>query len=156
MPTSTYIALANLTLTQADAVIDFTSIPNTYRDLVLIVSNSIQNDVYLQFNNDTGSNYSWVWGGGQNSGVQNGSNGTSTFAYTGWNGLGVNHINIMDYSATDKHKAVLSRSGSAGNSIVQMVASRWANMNAITAIKLTNAAGDFPIGSNFALYGIVS
>ena len=156
MPTATYIALANTTLTGTDTEIDFASIPSTYRDLVLIITNGPTNDVYLQFNADTGSNYSWVWASGQSAGAQSNSASAQTKGYIGFEGSGPHIVNIMDYSATDKHKTVLTRANAASNNITQMVATRWASTSAITSIKMVTDAANFPIGTTIALYGIIS
>jgi hypothetical protein len=160
MPTATYIALANTTLSSATASITFSSIPATYRDLVVVINGSITDDdrrAVYQFNGDTGSNYTTVLTANTSSETR--SNVAAEFMY----GLGrfpsVTHI--MDYSATDKHKTLLTRS-SVGTAIVYMFASRWANTSAINSIKvLTTTTGfspssTFTSGTTFALYGIVS
>ena len=62
----------------------------------------------------------------------------------------------MDYSATDKHKTVITRASSAGY-YIGMSAGRWANTNAITSVSAVMESGrTWSIGSTFALYGIVS
>ncbi len=62
MPTATYIALANLTLTGTDAEVSFASIPATFRDLVVItnVDGSTQTEMFVRLNGDTGNNYNTV------------------------------------------------------------------------------------------------
>ena len=64
-------------------------------------------------------------------------------------------ISIMDYSATDKHKTVLSRSGQA-NSAVDAWAGRWANTTGITSFGMAPATGNFQAGSVFSLYGVIA
>jgi len=65
------------------------------------------------------------------------------------------HIQIMDYSATDKHKSGLIRFTSTPDQPVTVAqAFRWASTSAITTITLADAT--FTSGSTFALYGIVS
>lgn len=167
MPTATYIALANLTLSSNDAEVTFSSIPATYRDLVLVLdvshtSNVADYNLHMRFNSDTGNNYSNVYMYGLGSGSGESTSSTNTFAIVGQVAkedrgyTAPNIIQIQDYSATDKHKTVLAR----GNSAAYMVwasASRWANTSAVTSLTLTiNTGPSFEAGSTFALYGIVS
>jgi hypothetical protein len=62
-------------------------------------------------------------------------------------------IQIMDYSATDKHTTVLVRNGTASRG-VEMVTGRYASTSAITTVLLFPSTGSFDIGSTFSLYGI--
>jgi hypothetical protein len=67
-------------------------------------------------------------------------------------------IQLMDYSATDKHKTVLSRKNQAARTTVAQ-ASRWASTSAINKITVNVTQPDptnFAVGSTFYLYGIVS
>jgi hypothetical protein len=64
-------------------------------------------------------------------------------------------VHIMDYSATDKHKTVLSRANRASSG-VDAIAGRWASTSAITSIKYFASGRTLDIGSTVALYGIVS
>jgi len=164
MPTNTYTALATITLTGTDSEIVFTSIPNSFRDLILVVGNmtsTAANTFYLQANGDTASNYSWVtaWGTGSVTGSATlTNNGALIGAYTGLStSTGQTTIvQLMDYSATDKHKTILARhNNSAGE--VSMTASRWANTAAITSIALKILpSGSFNSGSTFSLYGVIA
>lgn len=162
MATATYIALANLTLTGTDAEITFASIPNTYRDLVIITNtdNTAQADYYLRFNGDTGSNYNRVTGQGTGSVASYNSSTNATFMRLNGNAdlaSDFTHnaiIQIMDYAVTDKHKCVLSRTNSSYG--VDMTAGRWASTNSITSVTIYPSTGNFESGSTFALYGIVS
>lgn len=64
-------------------------------------------------------------------------------------------IHAMDYSATDKHKTFLIRSGDATETWA--IAGRWASTTAISSLKiLDTASATFDVGTTFALYGIVS
>jgi hypothetical protein len=63
-------------------------------------------------------------------------------------------LQIMDYSATDKHKSALTRTTHTSQSVVEALASRWANTAAITSLAVSG--GTFNVGSTFALYGIVA
>lgn len=158
MPTSTYTALANLTLGSTASTVTFSSISQAYRDLVLIVNagTGTNESVNLRINSDTGSNYPFVTAIGNGSSV--GSSATTlTQIQTnyGINGSTSHNVilNFMDYSATDKHKTVLYRTN-ISDAGTTMSAVRWANTAAITTITLVNAT--YQAGSTFALYGIAS
>jgi len=165
MPTNTYTPLATLTLTSPDASITFSNIPATYRDLIFIVSHKVDSpagteDWYFRFNGDSGANYSFVRMVG---------NGSSAFSAAGSGTYANNFIDdttnfsayviqIMDYSATDKHKTFLVRENLATFQ-VNARAGRWANTAAINSITITGAdfgADNFSVGSTFSLYGVIA
>lgn len=161
MPTNTYTALATVTLGGSDIDITFSSIPATYRDLVLVINgNTTANADYgLRFNGDTGTNYSFVYMGGNGSSAVSGANSGEAQvvldAYF-WRSSERSTLvaQIMDYSATDKHKTVLSRNNVAGGG-VDAFANRWANTAAITSMRIF-ASQTFTTGTTFSLYGIAS
>jgi len=64
-------------------------------------------------------------------------------------------INFMDYSATDKHKTMLTRHN-LDTSGTNAFAHRWASTSAITSITFTAATANFVSGSSFALYGVAA
>jgi hypothetical protein len=164
MPTPTYTPLANITLGSLASSVTFSSINQSYKDLILVTDATItqanSTDAFgLRFNGDAGSNYTWVRMVGASSTPSSGT-GTSTYAFNGVIGDANRRpsiFQIMDYSATDKHKTTLSRSsGSFGNWTMAAV-TRWANTAAITSVLLRSDGGyNFAVGSTFALYGIVA
>lgn len=162
MATATYIALANLTLTGTDSSITFSSIPATYRDLVVTINGKTTGnaDIGLRLNGDSGSNYSFVYMGGNGSTTASGSTGSQTSivldAYF-WRSSEISTCiaHIMDYSATDKHKTVLSRNNVAGGG-VDAFANRYASTSAITSVEVRTTANAFDTGTQINLYGIVS
>lgn len=156
MATPTYLPLATLTLTSAASTVTFSSIPQGYRDLILVVDGAItgsQSNTYAYLNGDTAqSNYSYVRMLGDGSAtssaaVSNASIGDMT---SGKNNM---IIQIMDYSATDKHKTRLSRSSQPSSTAIAY-ASRWANTAAVTSISLAHNGSIFAAGSTFSLFGI--
>ena len=164
MPTNTYTALATLTLTGTDSEVVFTSIPASYRDLVLVVDQKIDTgETEVRFNTDDGSNYSTVtMRGGADSSYY-----STTYTTTGLRPQnsaggtnGLFQLQIMDYSATDKQKITLLRSGNGSSSAttsVQAHAVRWANTSAINRIRCTAiGGGTYQVGSTFSLWGIAS
>jgi hypothetical protein len=162
MPTPTYTALANVTLSTSDSSIIFSLIPNTYRDLVLVLNGSTTGnaDINLIFNNDTAANYSFIYMGGSGSG--SGISGTA--ANQGgvvldaffWRSTEISTcvINILDYSATDKSKTILSRNNVAGAG-TDAFANRYASSSAINVIEVRTVSQAFAAGTTIALYGIV-
>jgi len=163
MPTATYIALANVTLTGNDSSVEFSSIPATFRDLVVVVQNTstVPSQMSMRFNSDTGSNYNRVamFGDGSTASSNTSTNAsninTQAEGQANSTQAAFTHIQIMDYSATDKHKSGLIRFTSTPDQPVTVAqAFRWASTSAITTITLADAT--FTSGSTFALYGIVS
>jgi hypothetical protein len=157
-----------VTLGTSAASVTFSSIPATYRDLILVVADlsaTASNTLYARVNGDTGSNYSNVVALGDSTGavsLSSSSNSNGFFMGAAYQGLPTSGssqsiLQIMDYSATDKHKTGLSRYGSAGKSEVDMAASRWANTAAVTSLVLRIApSGSFNSGTSFSLYGVIA
>ena len=156
MPTPTYTPLATVTLGSSAASVTFSSIPATYRDLILIVNASSGSSIeqYFRFNSDTGSNYSRVWMLGNGSSPISGNDTGTSVGAGDMNGMSNLILNIMDYSATDKHKTVLIRNTSI-NSYAGAVASRWASTTAINTIAFSTNSS-IPANTTVALYGIAS
>lgn len=162
MPTPTYSLITSNVLNTGTASITFSSLPSTYRDLVLIIklaSGVDGRNTRLQFNSDTGSNYYRVYGQGNGTTLLAATENTTNFRINNSgqdNSIFVTHI--FDYVATDKEKPLLVRynQGTGSFPAVGMSAGRWANTSAITSILLNMNADDFPSGSSFYLYGIVS
>jgi hypothetical protein len=147
-----------VTLGSSASSVTFSNIPATYRDLILVsnYTTSPDSSSEIRFNGDTGSNYSTVTMRGTTSTF------SSAFTYTAIqpsNGTGETAntrqfytLQIMDYSATDKHKTVLTRMNNTSH--LQAQANRWANTNAITSITVFSAT--FLTGSTFNLYAVIS
>ena len=154
---STYTPIATQTLGSAAASVTFSSIPQTYTDLVLVVvAPSGNNNDSLQFNSDTGANYSWtrVYGDGTSAASSRSSNAnyirTTAGDLTNTNSI---LIQIMNYSNSTTNKTVLTR-GTNPSVLTIAVAGLWRNTSAITTINYSVATGTFATGSTFTLYGI--
>ena len=162
---STYSTIATYTVPSNTSSYTFTSIPGTYTDLVLICSwkNSVGAGYWgqLQFNGDTGSNYSTT--------VLDG-NGTSATSYRYTNdSVGVriggtttannnpSIVNIMNYANTTTFKTQISRYSDSSRA-VQAFVSLWRSTAAINSIKIQIEGGTANIvaGSTFTLYGITA
>ena len=149
MPTSTYIPLATTTLASSTATVTFSSIPSSYRDLVIVIDGSAASAgaTFLNFNADS-SNLSYVRMYGTGS-----STGSDTSRIGMWTAQSNIVFQIMDYSATDKHKTYLARANAAGNQVAAL-ASRWASTSAITSILIDHSTSNFDASTTFSLYGI--
>lgn len=148
-------ALANLTLGSSQAVVSFTSISGSYRDLMLVISSSsagATNYPGLQLNGDTATNYAYVRIDGDGSSTSAGS--TSGDARINWGTSGFTTgnavIHFLDYSTTDKHKTVLIR---ANAERLEQITGRWISSSAINRIDL-NSNNSWQTGTTFALYGV--
>ena len=155
MATSTYTPIASITLGSSASSVTFSSIPQDYRDLVLVFNGTVDNgfSFELRFNSDSTGHYSFVRARGTGSTADSESGTTDTGIRSTGGDLTNKTITIqqiMDYSATDKHKTVITRDNSNRTS---MIAARWPDTSAVTTIDaVTN--GNFDTGSTFALYGI--
>jgi hypothetical protein len=158
MPT-TYEPIGAQTLTANATSVTFSSIPQTYTDLVLITYTqytSASIHCLLQFNSDTATNYSNTYLYGTGTSALSGRE-SATGCYTGRGstteyGSGV--ANIQNYSNSTTFKTVVSRGGLAG-SLTIAYAGLWRNTNAISSLRVFAASSSsFTTGSTFTLYGI--
>lgn len=159
-----YIALATTTLGSAASSVTFSSIPATYKDLIIVANTKTsrtafdQDGLFIRLNGDT-SNHSRVTMLGRQSEILSDTASSLGVPLAGNAGqLGTILIQIMDYSATDKHKTVLVRSNQNSPSVsgvVSATAGRWASTSATTSVVLVPEAGpNFVAGSTFSLYGV--
>jgi hypothetical protein len=162
MPTPTYDLIATTTLAAAAPSVVFGSIPQGYRDLVLVsdYKTSVASNSLLRFNSDSGSNYFYIQMGGNSSGTEN-YTGTVDAIYLNVNSTQIEKttttiLNVMDYSATDKHKTNLLRNVGQNGDVVWAYAVRWANTAALTTMALTLTTGNYSAGSTFSIYGVIS
>lgn len=157
-----YIALTTTTLSSAASSVTFSSIPTSVngvalRDLVVVLTMPTaagNSNVTMFFNGDTAGNYSRVGMGGNGSATYSFSNGVNGVGFIFAEQANQNSIvQIMDYSATDKHKTLLARGNSPASETLA-VAGRWANTAAITSVLISVSGVTFPVGTRFSLFGI--
>jgi hypothetical protein len=166
---NTYVALATNTLSSATASVTFSSIPATYTDLVLVLqpaSTTFADNIGLQFNSDTGNNYSSTNLSATGSAASSGR--TSSFPYinvtniigtTGTLGAMTSTIQIINYANTTTYKTVISRTGQNGATYngVEAIVGLWRNTAAISTIVVKQSGSpNFITGSTFSLYGIAA
>jgi hypothetical protein len=171
---TTYTLISSVTVGSGGATtIDFTSIPQTYTDLVLklsvrgTIAGSNQGGAQMIFNNSTATNYSFrnLRGAGTNGTPSSGSassqayirvtnnhptadNTASTFCNS--------EVYIPNYTSSNA-KSTSEDNVSENNSTegyMQIVAGLWTLTNAITRITLTSEATLFAQNSTAYLYGI--
>jgi len=161
---STYTPIATTTLGSAAATVTFSSISSSYTDLVLIVNMSsttnAANYLYMQYNGDTGSNYSTTIVGGDGATAvsvrfANRTNFNIDYSATPKTERGNRIINIMNYANTSTYKTGIVRSTRAGGG-TDAIVGLWRSTAAINEIKLTCDSDTFATGSTFTLYGIAA
>jgi hypothetical protein len=119
--------------------------------------------VKIQFNNDTGANYSWYYlehRGGTGTGQGGMAGDSASFCVYRPNGTAALPLNfrsrLYNVNSTTQYKQASNRFGGATESYQGMYNCTWFNSaNAITSIQLVSAFGDtMQAGTNFQLYGI--
>jgi hypothetical protein len=165
MATNTYVALDKVTVGTATGTVTFSSIPQTYTDLVIVmntVGTSAGGDVQAQFNSDTTANYSStiLYGTGSAAGSVRLAGSTSIYLdYYAELDTSVSNriVTIQNYANTTTYKTVLSRANNASRGTDGIVGTWRKTPEAITSVtlKLSNA-NTFATGSTFSLYGIVA
>ena len=160
---ATYTPIATQTLGSAVSSVTFTSIPNTYTDLVLIMNivGASPADTALQFNSDTGTNYSrtQLIGNGSTAGSQRSSNENGLYLNNG-GAFGSGNIiaNIQNYSNATTYKTVISRMNQNTTTVLTgATAGLWRSTSVITTVSINSlSSATYGTGSTFTLYGIAS
>lgn len=171
----TYKLISSVTVgSGGSAYIEFTSIPNTYTDLVLKMSlrqsaNADGHQLGVRFNSST-SGYNRLGSYGRGNGVDTAKGSSETFSRFGFaqsstftsNIFGLYEMYIPDYASTTEYKVFTTDSinESAAESVYAQGfwVGLWADTSAITSIKLQDLSNN----TNFAqysaayLYGISS
>ena len=157
---ATYTPIATTTLGSATGSYTFSSIPQTYTDLVVVAQAtiSVAAGSVVQFNGDTGNNYSYTYISGDGSSASSSRVTNNNYIQTGGfqsNGTnGAMITNILNYSNATTYKTLLSRENATFE--VRAYVGLWRNTAAITSITLFPTSGTYSTGSTFTLYGIAS
>jgi hypothetical protein len=167
------ILIESKTVGTAVSGVEFTSIPQTFTDVVLQVSGrsstgSTRADIFLTINGDTGSNYSIRRLIGFDSGsVQSyAESGTPTqtnlISITGNGATADTFGNLGFYfpnytSTTTKSFSVdnTAENNSTSAYIMGIFAGRYTTSSAITSIKIEPQSSNFMTGSILSLYGVL-
>lgn len=157
MATPTYDLLESVTLTATASSVTFSSIDQSYGDLILTVAGvgvGGTNYFRCRLNGDTGTNYYLVNMFGEGSDFTSISGSDDNIPYGNLSTTGGSFTaQLFDYTATDKHKSLLVRSGS-GDVRLGAFACRWASTSAVTSIELYSSGTGAAAASTFNLYGV--
>lgn len=172
---TSYESIATATGTGSSGTITFSSIPSTYKHLQLRILDKTtrtasfgSNDGYLQFNGDTGSNYSYHYliGDGSSASAAGGASQTSMriaridqSSYSGLsNIMATAIIDIIDYASTSKNKTVRYMSGNDTNAVgdgqVNLGSGAWLSTSAVNQVSIFVSGTNFTTSTVIALYGI--
>jgi hypothetical protein len=162
MPTQTYTPIARQVLASTVGSYTFTTIPDTYTDLVLVanLATDTATEFRLRVGNgsiDTGSNYSMTYLIGTGSSAISSQESNQTWAYSGYtsvSALNKMHIfNFQNYSNTTTNKTWLMRFSGADNQATA-VTGLWRSTSSINTIQLIANGNNLTAGSTLTLYGI--
>jgi hypothetical protein len=167
--TNSYESIATVTGTGSSGVINFTSIPGTFKHLQIRISAlpTAAETIACRVGNgsiDTATNYTRHSLNGN--GTDAAAYGVANFAY--WNIYGlrvvsdttnpiVAVVDILDYADTNKFKTFRALSGTDknGSGEVALNSGLWRSTSAIDQIRVfAEGAGNWATSSTFALYGI--
>lgn len=156
---STYVPIMTYTATGSSSTINFSSFSG-YTDLVLVNSIKITSapaSILVNYNSDSGSNYSYTYLAGSGSSAISGrapnTTGIQVDYITDTSIFGSGRINIENYSNATTYKTLISRQDYA-NAYTTAYVGLWRNTAAITSLAISVSAGNFASGSTFTLYGI--
>jgi hypothetical protein len=153
----TYEPIATTTLGSNASSYTFSSIPATYTDLIL-VANGVALSVYnwnMQFNGDTGNNYSNTGISGNGSSASSSRDTSQPYMWLGavTSTQGATIFQIMNYANTTTNKTVLCRSNYVSTGVSANVG-LWRSTAAINSITISYNSAMLQTGSTFTLYGI--
>lgn len=159
----------------SQATVTFSSIPNTYRDLEVVVRgrgnvSATSVIVRIQFNGDTGANYDFAKfdaNGGASGGGSGGQSVAQTSADFGYltgntgpsNAASSTTLVIYDYKGTTftkngRSNGNLTTANSINNQYVTNGFIAWRSTSAITQIDVSLSSSTFVDGSVVSLYGV--
>lgn len=157
-PIETYIALAEIQLTSTTASVTFSSIPQSYRDLVLVGEYAPSANGVLELSyNGSKLNLSRerLFGGSVLGAYADVASDANIGEYKTTDIRNSIIIEIFEYSTTDKNKTTLARSSGLDRAMIY--SQTRANTEAVTSLTLnTSGSAVFNVGSTFKLYGIAS
>jgi hypothetical protein len=167
-PTAQYNSIATVSYASGTGGdVTFTNIPTNYRHLQIRMfmrdtRAATDSTWFMQFNGDTGNNYSYQGMGANGSTISNVTStstnsmqGITSATSAGANRFGSAVIDIFDVNQTNKYKPVTYQSGytNNGSGNIYTIAGSWLSTAAINSITIKpNTA--FAQYSHFALYGM--
>jgi len=160
---TTYEKIATTTLGSAAASITFSSISSAYTDLrlVLVCKASTAMDAYVQYNSDTGSNYSLTELNGSGSAASSTATINATYILLDSNGTissaqpQLFNFDIFSYAGSTYKTCLINMNRDYnGSGNVTNTVGLWRSTSAINAITITGTS-NFAIGSTATIYGIL-
>jgi len=159
---STYTPIATQTLGSTATTITFSSIPSTYTDLQIVTSvtstSSTASAMYIRFNSDTASNYSYtyLYGTGSAAGSARSSNQSNIYFGSASSQEVTTNIGFVNsYANSSVYKTCICRESASKTEALACVG-LWRSTSAISTIDLFTTGYVFSAGSTFSLYGIAS
>jgi len=158
----TYEPIATTTFASAANTYTFTSISQSYTDLILVVNGSESggSTPELRVGNgsiDTGSNYSVVYVFGTGTSTASGGINSADSINPAFNPTTNSRYSIiyhfMNYSNTTTNKTILSRSNDTTGRVVAEAA-LWRSTAAINQIRFFDPYSNINSGTTLTLYGI--
>jgi hypothetical protein len=165
---NSFDSIASASGTGSTGVINFSSIPSTYKHLQIRFSaiTAAGNQILVTANGDFGSgSYTkhYMLGRPNASTLAGGESSTAEMLMFGAYGSvatypNVGFINIYDYSSTNKNKTFASIAGASNNTSsdgeIDIFSGLWKSTAAINQINITTSGGNFATTTKFSLYGI--
>jgi hypothetical protein len=162
---NTYTLIEAKTLGSAVASVTFSSIPQTYTDLQILVSgrstrSNTLDDTYLNFNSSTANFTGIILYTDNGSSLGSFSSGRSNGFLTGDSATSNIFSNMSIYItnyASSSFKSVSSDAVTENNATatgMSLAANLWSDTAAITSINLSFSSFNFLANSTFYLYGI--
>ena len=171
IPPSSYESIATLTGNGSATSLTFSSISGTYKHLQIrflarSLRDGVSDNLNIQFNGDSGSNYATHNLNGN--GATAGAGGTANVTYMDASNAvrasgssntlvyGAGIIDIHDYASTTINKTIRIISGwdLNGSGRIALSSGFRNSTSAVTSITLQSDGNAFATGSTFALYGI--
>jgi hypothetical protein len=157
---ATFTPIASITLNATTASVTFSSIPQTYTDLILITAGTAtgSSQLMMQFNGVTTSTYSATILSGNGSRATSVRYSSATSMQLGYDdyftsGQTVATTHIMNYTNATTNKTVLNRTSNAAVGVGLSVGlSR--STSAVTSITAFPQGSSWGSGTTFNLYGI--
>lgn len=161
---NTFFLLKQETLASAQAAVEFTDIPQTYTDLVAIVSaRSDQSGINRSFRVSTNGNnpVGAMTLGDENASLYTGSGYNTCYlagSDTNGNLFSATEFNVYDYTNSTGSKNIHFRTANPNPSTTAYgtayTSAYYSSSTPITSMKFTITLGNFVAGSSFYLYGI--
>jgi len=160
---ATYEPIATQTLNSAVADVFFLTVPQTYTDLVLVMTGgcTINAGVGHRLNTINTQSYGGTFIEGNGTTATSSRVTSDTYMRVGWNATwsttSVNNLisHFHNYSNTTTFKSVVTRINDLTNGATGLSVCTFRSTAAITSINVMTSNGtSFLVGSTFTLYGI--